>query len=85
MFTSAAFPCPESRRKQKQEWKSSLCRQVAEIKGSKRRSSATKGTCDVTQIFMVAYNVEVGIGVPVIQWRGKGSYRPSAQFSDELP
>lgn len=34
---------------------------------------------------MVAYNVEVGIGVPVIQWRGKGSYRPSAQFSDEIP
>lgn len=85
MFTPAASPCPESGRKQKQEWKSSLCRQVAEIKGNKRRNSATKGTCDVTPIFIVVYHVEDGIGTPVIQRRAKGSYRPSAQFSDEFP
>lgn len=84
MFTPAALPCPESGRKQKQEWKSSLCSKVEEIKGNKRRNNATKGTCNVTPIFIVAYDAEDGTGTSVIQWRGKGSYRPSAQFGDEF-
>lgn len=34
-----------------------------------------KGAGQVTPIFIGAYNVEDGTGTPVIQWRGKGSYR----------
>lgn len=103
VFTPAAFPCPEFGRQQKREWKSSLSRQAAEIRGMReatvqgkaqvmsraneeltfpahRTTSSRVGIC----VLLFAYNLEDGTGTPVNQTRGKGSYRASAQFSDEF-
>lgn len=101
MVSPAAFPRPESGRQRKEEWKSSVSRQAAEINSNESSNSTRKGMGHVMGKVRVKtsssldnklscwdlwfpYEVEDGTGTPVIQRRGKGSYRASSQFSDEF-